>query len=142
MKSLLFVIALLFSVTLFAQDSNDTTVKAPVIITKLPIQKTATLKGVTIKFVSVVSDSRCPKNVNCIWAGEVVLLVDVQHGGNKAEAKTITIGFKRNPTGHETDIIFKDESLTIQAMNVLPYPEYGVEVNASDYVLLLDVEAY
>ena len=139
MKPLILVITLLFSVGLFAQDTVETAVKAPKIITKLPINKTATVSGVNIKFLSVVSDSRCPKNVNCIWAGEVVVLVEVQQKSQKAIEKTITIGFKRNPTGNETDIIYNDKSFTIKAMNVSPYPEYGVEVKLLDYVLHFDI---
>ncbi|MBQ0769650.1 MAG: hypothetical protein KBT58_10175 [Bizionia sp.] len=139
MKPLIFVFTLLFSVGLFAQDTSIEPVKTPRIITKLPIEKTATVNGVAIKFLSVVSDSRCPKNVNCIWAGEVIVLVEVQQEAQEAIEKTITIGFKRNPTGSETDIIYKNQSFTIKAINVSPYPEYGIEVNVSDYVLLFDV---
>ena len=139
MKPLIFVITLLFSVGLFAQDTVETAVNTPKIITKLPINKTAKVSGVDIKFLSVVSDSRCPKNVNCIWAGEVIVLVEVQQKSQKAIEKTITIGFKRIPEGNETDIIFEDKYFTIKAINVSPYPEYGVEVKPLDYVLLFDV---
>lgn len=139
MKPLIFVFTLLFSVGLFAQDTSIEPVKTPRIITKLPIEKRATVNGVAIKFLSVVSDSRCPKNVNCIWAGEVIVLVELQQEAQEAIEKTITIGFKRDPTGSETDIIYKNQSFTIKAIKVSPYPEYGIEVNVSDYVLLFDV---
>lgn len=143
MKPLFFIILIFFSVGLFAQDSVqntlETAVKTPKIVMKLPIQKTSTVNGITIKFLSVVSDSRCPKNVNCIWAGEVVVLVEVKEASKKTVEKTITIGFKRNPKGNETTIIFKGDAFTIKAITVSPFPEYGVEVDALGYVLHFDV---
>ncbi|MBM2831274.1 MAG: hypothetical protein HW414_326 [Dehalococcoidia bacterium] len=36
----------------------------------------------TVKFLEVASDSRCPSKVTCIWAGEVKALVDVAHSGS------------------------------------------------------------
>ena len=37
-------------------------------------------KGILITPLVVVSDSRCPANVNCIWAGEVELRVKLEKG--------------------------------------------------------------
>jgi len=31
-----------------------------------------------VLFVSVIEDSRCPRDVTCIWAGEVKLLLEIQ----------------------------------------------------------------
>ena len=33
--------------------------------------------GRTLKFARVQNDSRCPKNVQCVWAGEVTLAFDL-----------------------------------------------------------------
>lgn len=139
MKPLYLIVALLFSIGSFAQDSSNTSVKAPKIITKLPIHKTAFVNDVEFTFLKLVSDSRCPKGVNCIWAGEVELLVKVKHGDREAEEKLITIGFKRQPTGDETSIIFKNDAFTIKALTVSPYPEHGVAIEPSAYKLHFDV---
>jgi hypothetical protein len=32
-------------------------------------------KGFTLVLKEVVSDSRCPEGLNCIWAGEVTVLI-------------------------------------------------------------------
>jgi hypothetical protein len=34
--------------------------------------------GIVVQFVSVVADSRCPRDVTCMWAGEVKALVSIQ----------------------------------------------------------------
>jgi len=40
--------------------------------------------GLTVEFVRVVEDSRCPTDTTCVWAGEVKLQVSTRI--NKAEA--------------------------------------------------------
>ena len=50
-----------------------------------------TLKGsrvLAIKFVAVESDSRCPKDVNCVWAGNAAVQVQVSTG---RRSKTLTL---------------------------------------------------
>lgn len=37
----------------------------------------AAIGNVTIKFKKVLSDSRCPRGVTCIWAGEAKVLVAI-----------------------------------------------------------------
>jgi hypothetical protein len=34
-------------------------------------------KGFTLVLKEVVSDSRCPEGLNCIWAGEVTVVLSV-----------------------------------------------------------------
>ncbi len=34
--------------------------------------------GIRLKFVDVLSDSRCPSDVECIWEGTVSLLINIQ----------------------------------------------------------------
>lgn len=34
--------------------------------------------GIVVQFVSVVTDSRCPRDVTCMWAGEVKVLLSIQ----------------------------------------------------------------
>ena len=34
--------------------------------------------GIRVKFLDVLTDSRCPKDVECIWEGTVSLLINIQ----------------------------------------------------------------
>ena len=43
--------------------------------TSLALGQTATLDGLTVTFSDVVTDSRCPTNAECVWAGEAVVTV-------------------------------------------------------------------
>lgn len=38
---------------------------------------------VTIKFVSVTEDSRCPEDVQCVWAGNAIVKIEVSKPGSK-----------------------------------------------------------
>ncbi len=66
MKNSLLAVLILFSAFAFGQEDSAET---PKIAVKVPKGETVVLKGVSIKFLEVLEDSRCPKDVNCIWAG-------------------------------------------------------------------------
>ena len=37
-------------------------------------------KDLTVTFVELIEDSRCPPDVVCVWAGQVMVLVDIKVG--------------------------------------------------------------
>jgi hypothetical protein len=49
----------------------------------LKVNQVATIKSenLKIKFLNVTSDSRCPADVNCIWQGEVTIIVNLVKNG-------------------------------------------------------------
>ena len=46
--------------------------------------------GDTLAFTGVISDSRCPVNVRCVWAGEAVLAFELRHHG-AVVARSVTV---------------------------------------------------
>ncbi|HAL74581.1 MAG TPA: hypothetical protein DCM45_05740 [Clostridiales bacterium] len=94
--------------------------------------QTAVLKdeGLSIKFVEIVSDSRCPTGVQCIWAGEVSSLVEINYQNQKKEMVLKVLG------SGEGEDLFTDYKITF---SVEPYPEYGKELKAEDYRLHLTI---
>jgi len=139
MKSLLLIIILLATSSGFAQDSiHVTKVNPPRLVTKLQLGKSYQLGNLDFKFAEVLQDSRCPKNVNCIWAGEVVISIDVFENGNKINQKKLSISAKsyiQNLLGN----LFKSEGLTVSVFNVLPYPVSGKKTKLEDYYIQLDI---
>ncbi len=99
----------------------------------LAVGQSAALTGesVSIDFVEVVSDSRCPNGARCIWAGEVSCLVKVTQAGSTYE-KVLTQPGLSGPAS-DTFGGYK------VAFDVLPYPEVGKEIKAKDYELKLTV---
>lgn len=87
-----------------------------------------------IKFIKVVKDSRCPKNVTCIWAGEAVILVEISENGILVKEKEVVL-----PAGGRSLplLIFEGSSLLVQ--NLLPYPQTGSNVKDREYSLELQL---
>lgn len=40
--------------------------------------------GMTVRFVAVTEDSRCPRDVTCVWAGEVRAMLEIQESSQAA----------------------------------------------------------
>ena len=85
---------------------------------------------VNIQFASIKEDSRCPKNVNCLWAGQVI--VEVLVDGQSTE---LTLGSREKGQTSKTV-----NGYTIELKTVSPYPvdqnnikpeEYSVELVVS-----------
>jgi len=139
MKSIVFVTALLFSSYGIAQDSVKVRVETPKIVTKLHLGKLMHFDDVDIKFVEVVTDSRCPKGVSCVWAGEAKVLVDIFKSGKKIEQKEIVFNTS-NKYLDKLANIFASETLNISSYTLSPYPEYGKKIKIEEYYLQLDIK--
>lgn len=50
--------------------------------------------GATMRYASLVEDSRCPPDVQCVWAGTVRVAVEITSG---AETRTDTLDLTRPP---------------------------------------------
>ena len=127
MRYLIIILLIAFSAPISAQDEENT---SPVIAIRIPVGETVTIKGYEIKFDAVVEDSRCPTNVECIWAGRAKVSLIIS---GDAEVEWI---FGETLPGEISDkyIQFSDE-LLIEGLQLTPYPdEPGQEM---DYVLLV-----
>ena len=58
-------------------------------------QKTVVHGKITVKFVSVLEDSRCPANAKCIWAGNAKIRISVRSG--RRAAKTFELSSTLSP---------------------------------------------
>jgi len=138
MKYTFFILAFLVMLLSSAQDSTNIKVEAPKIISKLMYGKTINVEDLEFKFVAVESDSRCPKGVQCVWAGEAVVLIDVFKNGKRLEQKRLVI----SPTSHlQTSFgnLFSSEKLTVSGFNIMPYPKHTSKINLENYYITLDV---
>ncbi len=80
----------------------------------------------TIEFLYVVEDSRCPPDVNCIWAGNAKVKVLLKKGDKPAKE------FELN-TNLEPKII-ELEGLKIQLTSLCDDPEWKSENKSSKYI--------
>lgn len=84
--------------------------------------------NVTVQPKEIISDSRCPQDVQCIWAGTVevrtVLSTQVSHGEH-----ILTLGKPQ---------VFGDYTVTL--INVTPAPKAGEEIPESSYRFTFEIK--
>ena len=130
------VCALLFSAFAKAQQTQDTTsVVIPQIYVKAFKGEQVTLGVASVKLIKVLEDSRCPKGVQCIWAGEAKVLIEVtkRDGSSKQGAYTIS----QMSTGIP---LFSEDGFVVNLKGLSPYPDSAHKINPEDYFITLDIE--
>ena len=131
MRKILLLSVLLVSVNLiFAQDTEKP--RYLTITQKECVQK----KGYRLLLKNVISDSRCPEGVNCIWAGEVKAVVSVYQDRKLLENTTLTFSAKTL----EENIAWFSKYLPVQKRNIksteiLPYPKDSIRINPKAYFI-------
>ncbi len=112
MKKLFLFLAILFSISLFAQSELKITTK-----------KCIPKSEYYLRLQRVFDDSRCPEGVNCIWAGEVSVVVEVYKDKKLVEEKTVTFNSKNKEENFKWFSTYFPEK--IQSIGVAPYPKEG-----------------
>ena len=101
----------------------------------LRVGETADIKGeqMHIRFLEISEDSRCPRNVVCIWEGRAVALIEVIQGDMSQQIMLIEQGL--------SDLYAKEQFEEYEFLfRVLPYPEEAeVQLSSNDYSLMLTV---
>jgi hypothetical protein len=139
MRSLLYFFTFLLTSIIYSQDSTKTHIETPKIITNLPLGKTYKSSKIQIKFVDVLTDSRCPKDVTCVWAGQVVVLVDIMQDNTLIEQREL-IFQPGKEDNKEWMLLFSSGDIKISAYDVLPYPKSRDKIKKEDYYLQLEIE--
>jgi hypothetical protein len=88
-------------------------------------------EGLKISFSLVKEDSRCPKGVNCIWAGNGKILLQVSKGRGKAASVELNTGIEPRQ--------LRFQNYNIKLVNLDPYPEKDVTNRRERYVATLVV---
>ena len=132
MKNIFFFFLLIFSISVFAQESKQKPVK---ITQKNCLAK----KGYSFRLKEVTSDSRCPEGVQCIWAGEVQMVILVYKDKKIVEETKLTV----SPNNNEEAISFftkYDTKNKIKSIYVLPSPIKDKILDRKAYHLEINFE--
>ena len=97
----------------------------------LPYARTAAVADLHVSFAAVTTDSRCPRKVVCVWAGDAAIVLEVKHG---AETRSVELHTTPPQTtgeafGHRIELVSLD-----------PYPEEPSERKLNSYVAHLVVD--
>ena len=101
----------------------------------LGIGETASIKGeqLRIQFLEISEDSRCPRNVTCVWEGRAIAVIEVLQGNVSQTIVLIEQGITDAPVKEQSgeyNILFR----------ILPYPEEAEEpIPLDEYRLILTV---
>ena len=91
-------------------------------------------ENLKIKFLNVEEDSRCPSEVQCVWPGQVKIIVNVVK--NKRDFG----GLHLISRVAEEDLAVKTfDGYSIRLIDVAPYPKKTEKLEISDYIVTLVV---
>ena len=86
-----------------------------------------------VKFTGVPQDSRCPTNVNCVWAGNAEVSLAVNH--DKCTAMITLNTHSTSGTGNES----KAGGFRVKLIKLEPYPHSEKKISQGDYTATLIV---
>lgn len=132
MKKLLLLFLIIFNSLAFAQNMPKESIKYVKITQKKCLKKS----GYQIVLKELVSDSRCPEGLACVWAGEASVIVSVYKDSKLVEDNTIVFSMKNieeNKQWFSKYLPVKQRK--IKTVGVFPYPKQGVVVNKKDYYI-------
>lgn len=84
-----------------------------------------------LKFVSVENDSRCPRDVTCVWAGNAEVKIQIEANGKTADLKLNTSGAANFPK----EASYQKYRITLAAFN--PQKLKDKEIKSTDYTATL-----
>jgi hypothetical protein len=79
----------------------------------------------SVRFVELVEDSRCPTDTNCVWAGNAKIKVRVRAHGRSHDLTLDTNGANQTVTA---------EGYTIKLIALTPEPRSNIRINRNGYV--------
>ena len=99
----------------------------------LAVGQSATIdgEGLTIRFIEVTEDSRCPEGVECVWEGRVTCLVDIIYSDS-------TYRQELTQPGLSSPSVLEFQGFEIM-FDIQPYPTFGKEIQTDEYRLVLTI---
>jgi hypothetical protein len=89
--------------------------------------------GLTIAFDRVTSDSRCPMNAFCVWAGDAIVAVSLSQGPGGPAARELHTDARAPEVSYL--------AYSIKLLTLAPYPQTEREIRPQDYVATIEVTA-
>lgn len=94
--------------------------------------------GLAIEFVEVKSDSRCPSDVVCVWAGEATVHIQATTQGPAVDADLIIPGTTKNSIQLKGDV---GSAYNLKLLDLKPYPNSKAASTDSQYKATFIFEA-
>jgi len=85
----------------------------------------------SVRFVELVEDSRCPTDTNCVWAGNAKIKVELKKNGRSQVLTLDTNGPNQTKNA---------EGYAVRLIGLTPTPRSNIRINRNGYVATLSVE--
>lgn len=133
MKSKVFLLTL-FVVLAACQPANPAVLPGGKVVLS-PGETIASGDGnVTITFIEVLADSRCPADAMCVWQGNVKVSLQVVSGGQTQV--TLTLG---ELLAGDVNSVTVDGAI-VTLVDMQPYPLASQPTDPADYEVTLDIQ--
>ena len=109
-------------------ETSDSSIISPYGVVTLKLGEVANFRGISIRPTEVTEDSRCPQDVQCVWAGTVKLEVESDLDTVGKRTDTLNLG-----TTHIID------TFAVSLVSVNPSPKAGTEISDADYKFTIQV---
>lgn len=93
-------------------------------------EKRAAKSRLSVRFVEMVEDSRCPTDANCVWAGNAKIKIRVSKNGRSQDLTLDTNG------QHSTATV---EGYSIKLVSLTPQPRSNIRINRNGYVATFSI---
>lgn len=82
-----------------------------------------------------LNDSRCPANVQCVWAGEAKTSVELEFRGGKTGASLKLGGDRKSTDSDSVAVAVGGRAFTVLLRDVQPYPGAGNATPRATFVV-------
>lgn len=93
-----------------------------------------------IKILKIISDSRCPEGVNCVWAGEVQLELEIYKNQKFEKTKIISINYKSLELNKQFFADYLSSDKQIKDILISPQKKEGENIELKNYILTVGLE--
>jgi|GEM_PF-930980 len=93
-----------------------------------------------MKITKVISDSRCPEGVNCVWAGEVQLVLAIYKENVLEKEETVFINYKKLEYNKQFFRSYITTEKKIKDFIILPIKKQEQTIDLKDYILKIELE--
>lgn len=128
MKGLIAI--LMFVLALGVMPSDAASRKPETLRVQINTEKRSPRSKLTVRFVELVEDSRCPVDTNCVWAGNATIKIRVKKNGRSHELTLETNGPQHTA---------KVAGYSIKLVGLTPEPRSNIRINRNGYVATLSI---
>ncbi len=93
-----------------------------------------------MKITKILSDSRCPEGVTCVWAGEVQLELEIYRNDKLEKTETLSINYKTVEQNKSFFAKYISTDKKIKNILVQPIKKESQTIELKEYVLKVEME--